>query len=52
MRAVVTIVVSIAEMNKHSHSPATIVCSLALLMLGTTDALIAELSVLIAVFSS
>jgi hypothetical protein len=38
IRAVVTIVVSRAEMNKQSQSAAMIVCSLALLILGTTVA--------------
>jgi hypothetical protein len=42
MRAVVTIVVSKAEMNRQSHKPAIIVCNLAWPMLGTTDAAVAS----------
>lgn len=37
MRDVVTIVVSIADMNKHSHNPAIIVCNLAWLIVGAMD---------------
>lgn len=37
MRAVVTMVVSRAEMNRQNHSPAIMVFSLAGLMFGTVD---------------
>lgn len=37
MSAVVTMVVSKAEMNRQNHRPAMIVCNLAGLMLGTLE---------------
>jgi hypothetical protein len=37
MRAVVTIVVSNAEMKRQNHKPAMIVCNLVGLMFGTVD---------------
>lgn len=37
MRAVVTMVVSKAEMKRQNHKPAMIVCNLAGLMFGTVD---------------
>lgn len=51
MRAVVTIVVSRAETNRQSHSPATIVCILAGLRLGTMESSGAGCSVTGVVFS-
>jgi hypothetical protein len=51
MRAVVTTVVSIAEMKRQSHKAAIIVCNLALLILGTADVAITAASPPTVVFS-
>lgn len=44
MSAVVTMVVSKAEMNKQNHRPAMMICSRAELIFGTLEGAAAELS--------